>query len=166
MSFNRQHDLVVEPLHTAEFDRIAKSSPLTLLVAGVVLFLVSAWLVLSVFHGSVLAPVIVFMGVGAIIACSWMGLNQAVANTDRLAEITRPLEPLRSVVAFDPDTVPGDTLWEAAGLAIQLAELEETYQPLADARLLTPAQERELADLESSSHILAGRILTLIHPDA
>lgn len=166
MSTNIRGDRVVEPLHTAEFDRIAKSSPIALLVGGVLVFAGSVVTVIALGGENVVVPLVVFAGVGAMVLAFWHSYKLGEANIARLTEMSRPLEPLFGVASFDPATLSSDALWEAAGLALHLAEFEETYAPLAAARLLTPAQERELEDLEATSDHIAQRILTIVHPDA
>jgi len=165
MAENIRGTVVVEPGRTAEYDRVRQNSPIAVIVVGVLLLAVATVVSINLaVAGGTGMLTAVLVGDAAFFVCLLIAGKLAVANRARRDEMTRSLLPLQEVAVFDEDTIGDQALWVAAGLAVDYMELEAQVAPLVDARVRTPAQERELNDRQQELHQLGERILALVTP--
>ncbi|QEW04642.1 hypothetical protein [Microbacterium lushaniae] len=90
------------------------------------------------------AVIILVLGALALLVGVVFGVVLAVKNRRRKLSLSRPLKPLRAVVAFDKKSVSNETVWDAAALA-------ETDPDLARALIEKDAAEYEPADAAQDS---------------
>lgn len=162
MAQNTRGNRVVEPAHVAEYDRISRVTPIALTVGGVALFFVATGMTIHFSTDGLLALLSLALGTLAMAGSLGWAIKLAVANSDRQDEISRDLWAVRDVAVFDEATVDDHALYEAAGLAEDLRQLDHDNARLSQALVRTPEQERQLADHEHARHELAHRILALV----
>lgn len=163
MAENIRGDVVVEPGLTAEYDRVSATKPMLLIGAALILLSAGMFAVPGLFAGpgaGLLAGVA--MGYTGFFGCfGAFLLVQNKVNTRR-QELSRDIMALREIIVFDEDATADTAVWEAAGLAEEYTTLEELAEPLANARVRTPAQEVEHATRQEQLRALASRIGDLL----
>lgn len=159
----RQGEVVVDPVHLAEFDRMTRSSPTAVTFTGTVLFVIACWAGLAqpLGAGTVFA---VLFGTAALAVTAFGGVKLALARSARVAAISRNLSSLRQAVVFDEAAVTDLALWEASALAEDLWELVERHERLEDALVRTASQERELEAYLTERERLGRVLLGMLHP--
>ena len=162
MASNLRGSHVVAPGHVAEYDRIAGSSPLAVMVGGVALWVVGSLAAIFARPGDGPLVVLLLLSLAAGAAGVWGGTRLGIRNAERRKDITRDVSYLRSVVLFDEDAVSDENVWAAAEIAADLEELDEDTDRLASARIRTAEQDAELVERESRMHEMTQRISALV----
>lgn len=161
----RQSERVIDPAHLAEFDRMLRSSPSVVLLAGAMLFVVACWVGLTqpLGAGTVLA---VLAGTAVLTVTAVLGFRLGSARDDRVQAISRDIAPLRAVAVFDEEAVSDAALWDASALAEDIWQLVMANERLDDAVVRTAAQEIELAEYHAERERLGRVLLGMLHPAA
>lgn len=162
MATNIRIHHVVEPGRTAEYDRIARVSPIVVLVGGILMACVFA--VASIVSNLGDNGMTFMLLLAALVALGGIVIAFRLADDGarRREAISRPLEPLRAVIVFDEESVSDEALWDAAGIALQCEELEDATDDIASARYRTVAQDEVYISRESQLHEMGQRILALV----
>ena len=100
----RQSERVIDPARVAEFDRMMRSSPSVVLLAGAMLFVIACWVGLTQPLGpsTVLA---VLAGTAVLTVTAVLGFRLGSAREDRVQAVSRDIAPLRAVAVFDEQAV-------------------------------------------------------------
>ena len=162
MATNIREHHVVHPGYTAEYDRASGAHPFALIVGGVALS--AATVVFAVFHSSndVMLSALLLLAAAPLTAGIWSGVTLAKGAFERREALSRDLRPLREIVVFDEERTSDEAIWQAAGLALDYAAVEEDGERLAGARVRTPAQDSELAERDYRLQELTSQISALV----
>lgn len=162
MAANIRGELVVKPGHTAEYDRITRTHPFGLIVAGVIVWIAGTFTAIAIHQdgGQLVALLVLATGVGGLLA--WRGGVLAYRNDFAKSDLTRELYALRAVAVFDEDAVSDTNMWSAAGLADERQSLEWRVEELTQASVRSDQYEQELTEKSGQMHDLTARISTLV----
>ena len=162
MATNIRGRRVIMPGHTAEYDRITRTSPLSIIGAGagvwIIMTLSAAALGLPNLAATCLMALAAFAGISLIIH----GARLAYRNDQRLRVITRDMANLRAVAVFDETAASDQNLWEAADIANARALVEWRVDELDGASVRSPAFESELEHQKSVMAEQTSRIAALV----
>lgn len=162
MATNIRGHRVVAPGCTAEYDRIARSSPFGIIAAGVGLWAAGSLAAIGVGLDETILVVLLLLSMVVGAAGIWAGSRLGLRNAQRLTDICRDLTYLRAVAVFDERAATDENVWAAAGIANDLERLEDDSDRLAGARIRTAEQDEELADREYRMRQMTERIFALV----
>lgn len=157
IALNIRGHRVVDPTRTNEYDREMRRKPAAPLYVGAAAF------TLSLALGAVLAsPAVIVAGIVAVLAGSAVAGYGLHRRARVVSELTRDLDLLRYYIVFDAHHTESCALWVAAGIAEQIAAIDEEAWPLEEALARTTDQESQLHDASVQRSDLAERALALV----
>lgn len=163
MATNIRANWVVEPDSVAEYDRAVRLNPMAIILAGAVFFVVAqATAIDAVISNPAYTVTAATLSLLGLVAAVLIGRRVAIARERSVAPIVRDIDVLRDIVVFDQGTVDDYALWVAAGIASEIAQLDQENDRLASASARTPAQEAAYAQYEATRSRLAEQALELV----
>lgn len=162
MATNIRGHHVVMPGFTVEYDRISRTRPFAIFVAAVILASLGSLAAIGAGLGDAALASLLLLSFTVGATGIGSAVRLATRNTERVEVITRDLTALRDVVVFDEQAASDRGAWDAAGIAIELQDLEDHTARLASARIRTARQEQELADSQNRMHEMTMRISALV----
>lgn len=162
MANNIRGSRVVMPGFTAEYDRISLARPFGIIVGGVALWVIGSLFAIAAGLGDGALVFLLLLSTGVGVAGTAGGAFLAIRGSQRAEAITRDIEVLRDIAMFDENALDDEKLWEAAGIARELDDIEVATDRLASARIRAAAHEQELAERQQRMFSLERRISDLV----